>query len=201
MKICGLTTPEAVAAAVEAGADAVGFVFAPSPREVTIADAILLAGVARGQAKVVAVMRHPTPALAAEVQARLQPDWLQTDAADFDTFDVMPGVSALPVFRDGHTLQPDDLPTRLLYEGRDSGRGETADWHTARAVADGRQLILAGGLAIDNVAAAIRAVRPWGVDVSSGVEDTPGVKNLNKIACFIDAARTAFADLQTEKNQ
>ncbi|MEL7296379.1 MAG: phosphoribosylanthranilate isomerase [Pseudomonadota bacterium] len=200
MKICGLTTPEAVAAAVEAGADAVGFVFAPSPREVTIANAILLAGIARGQAKVVAVMRHPTAALAAEVQARLQPDWLQTDAADFDSVDIMAGVSTLPVFRDGHALQPETLPTRLLYEGRDSGRGETADWQTARTIAQGRELILAGGLAVDNIATAIRAVRPWGVDVSSGVEDTPGVKNLEKIAHFIHAARNAFADLQSENN-
>ena len=72
--------------------------FAESPRAVSVDDAVLLAGLARGHAQVVAVMRHPEPALAHEVQARVAPDLLQTDAADYERFDLMPGIAAPAVF-------------------------------------------------------------------------------------------------------
>ncbi|MEO0614653.1 MAG: phosphoribosylanthranilate isomerase [Pseudomonadota bacterium] len=193
VKVCGLTTLDAVAAAVEAGVDAVGFVFAESPRAVSVDAAVLLAGLARGHARVVAVMRHPQPALAHEVQARVSPDLLQTDAGDYETFDLLPGVSALPVYRDHDVTGVDDLPQQLLFEGRNSGSGETADWGLAARVARGRELVLAGGLDADNVGQAIADVAPWGVDVSSGVESAPGQKDAEKIMTFVRRARTAFA--------
>ncbi len=192
VKVCGLTAPEAVAAAIDAGADAIGLVFAESPRAVSVDDAVFLAGLARGHAQVVAVMRHPEPALAHEVQARVAPDLLQTDAGDYEHFELMPGVAALPVYRDHEVDDAASLPERLLFEGRNSGSGERADWGLARSVAEGRRLVLAGGLDPDNVAAAVTAVRPWGVDVSSGVESAPGTKDAEKIHAFVDAARAAL---------
>jgi phosphoribosylanthranilate isomerase len=75
---------------------------------------------------------------------------------------------------------------------RRGGTGTTVDWQRAAAVARGRRVVLAGGLTPDNVAAAIQTVRPFGVDVSSGVEDAPGVKNQDKVARFLASARSAF---------
>ena len=115
VKVCGLTSPDAVAAAIEAGADAIGLVFAESPRAVSVDDAVLLAGLARGHAQVVAVMRHPERALAHEVQARVAPDLLQTDAADYEGFDLMPGIAALPVYRDHEVGDAAALPGPLLF--------------------------------------------------------------------------------------
>lgn len=188
IKICGLSDEASVAAAVDAGADAIGFVFAESPRAVTAARAAALADAVRKAVAIVAVMRHPDAAYAAEVQRVLRPDFLQTDAADFDNIELLDAVSPLPVYRDADRL-PASLPHRLLFEGAVSGSGSVADWTVARRCAGGRELILAGGLAPDNVAEAIAAVRPWGVDVSSGVESAPGVKDPARIRAFADAVR------------
>ncbi|MFK8051834.1 MAG: phosphoribosylanthranilate isomerase [Woeseiaceae bacterium] len=190
-KICGLTDTTAVASAIDAGVDAVGFVFAKSPREVSIAQAILLAGIARGHATIVAVMKHPDPAYAAEMQARVQPDWLQSDAEDFANIHLLPGVRPLPVYRDSTAIDTGGMPNRFLFEGANSGAGETADWGQAADLAKGRNMVLAGGLGPDNVAAAITAVRPWGVDVSSGVEASPGQKDPVRMQAFLEAARAA----------
>lgn len=194
VKICGLTDAEAVAAAIEAGADAIGLVFAASVRQVTIEQAVLLAGLARGHAAVVAVMRHPQAALAAEVQARVSPDYLQTDATDFDTIALLDGVRALPVYRDNALGAAAGLPERLLFEGAESGSGQVANWDAAARLATRTELVLAGGLSAANVADAVRRVTPFGVDVSSGVETAPGRKDADKIAQFIRRARRAFDD-------
>jgi len=79
----------------------------------------------------------------------------------------------------------------VLFEAAASGQGERADWQRAAALAPGRQLVLAGGLTPENVGEAIVKVRPWGVDVSSGVESKRGVKDVGRIAAFIDAVRAA----------
>ena len=193
VKICGLTDAESVATAIDAGADAIGLVFAKSPRAVSVEQAVLLAGLARGHAKIVAVMRHPSADLAHEVQARVTPDMLQTDAGDFDDIQLLPGITALPVYRDNDAATADiaALPARLLFEGRNSGHGETADWTLAAKIAAARELVLAGGLAPGNVAEAIAAVRPFGVDVSSGVEREPGRKDAQLIRDFVRIAREA----------
>ena len=193
VKICGLTTPEGVAAALDAGADALGFVFAPSVRRVAPAAAAALAAPARGRAMCVAVTLHPT---ADEVEAILDvfaPDLLQTDLADAAALSRRARARLLPVLREGAAL-PVPLPARVLYEGAGSGTGRTADWALAHAVARQTEVLLAGGLNPDNVAEAIRTVRPWGVDVSSGVESAPGVKSWSKISAFVAAARAAALD-------
>lgn len=195
VKICGLTTPEGVAAALEAGADALGFVFAPSVRRVTPSAAAALAAPVRGRALCVAVTLHPAAGEVEEILDVFSPDLLQTDFADAQALSARARARLLPVLREGVAL-PVPLPTRVLYEGAVSGAGRTADWAGAHAVARRTEVLLAGGLNPDNVAEAIRIVRPWGVDVSSGVESAPGVKSSAKISQFVAAARAAAAPAQ-----
>jgi phosphoribosylanthranilate isomerase len=196
VKICGLTSRAGVEAAVAAGADAVGFVFAPSPRQLTPAAAAkLCAGLPPGVVRV-AVMHHPSAAAWAEVHDVFGPDWLQTDAADFAALELPPDCGALPVYRTGQSVPAAELPPRLLLEGGAGGQGVRADWSEARALAVGRELILAGGLDPSNVAAAIEQVRPWGIDVSSGVETAPGQKDTARVHDFVTRARTAEERLE-----
>lgn len=189
VKICGLTSTHAVEAAAEAGADAVGFVFAPSVRRVSPEQARrLCAGLPAGILRV-AVMRHPSPDEAARVLDEFAPDWLQTDAEDLAAIRLPTGCAALPVYREGRV--PAEAPDehRILFEGRVSGSGTTADWCEARRLAAATCMILAGGLDAGNVADAIREVRPWGVDVSTGVERAPGDKDPVKIKEFVLRAK------------
>jgi phosphoribosylanthranilate isomerase len=190
VKVCGLTTAEAVAAAVDAGVNAVGFVFAESKRKVTARQAAELARDVPRHIVRVAVMLHPSQPELDEVWSQFRPDVLQTDAADLATLQVPAGLQVTPVFRAGRQL-PATLPTRLLFEGPVSGTGETTDWSAAASLAVRTQLILAGGLKPANVVEAISIARPFGVDVSSGVEARPGVKDPQKIYDFVRNARAA----------
>ena len=189
IKICGVTTPEAVSAALDAGADAIGFVFADSPRRVTPEQATRLAAPARGKLRCVAVTRHPGQPLVEEILAGFRPDALQTDAQDLAQLRLPRGLELLPVLRE--PAGPQALPRRVLFEGAASGAGRACDWSAAAEVARRTQLVLAGGLHPGNVAEAITVVRPFGVDVSSGVEARPGVKDPAAIARFAAAARGA----------
>lgn len=193
VKICGLTTGEAVEAAVAAGADAVGFVFAPSKRQVTATRAVELSQSVPRRIPRVAVMLHPTQSQLDEVWSVFRPDVLQTDVEDLATLSVPVGLAVMPVIRNGVRLKPDPQQThpRVLFEGPVSGIGSTSDWNSAAQLARTTQLVLAGGLNATNVADAIAAVRPFGVDVSSGVEAAPGIKDPAKIHEFVRRARAA----------
>lgn len=191
VKICGLGTPAAVAAAVDGGADAVGFVFADSPRCVGPQAAAALCRDLPSEIVRVAVMHHPNVTEWEEVRELFRPDWLQTDAVDLDALDLGPDCIAVPVFRDSERLDRGDWPSPLLFEGRRSGSGQTADWSLAAWIAARTDLILAGGLSAANIAAAVAAVDPWGVDVSSGVESSPGTKDPEMIIDFIARVRAA----------
>jgi len=199
VKICGLTTRDAVEAAVAAGADAVGFVFAPSKRQVTpVLAAQLAQGVPRRIPRV-AVMLHPTQSQVDEVWSAFRPDVLQTDVEDLQTLRVPMGLMVMPVVRGGGGggvgvgLKPDLQPKyrRILFEGPVSGVGSTSDWNGAAQLARTTELVLAGGLNAINVADAIATVRPFGVDVSSGVEAAPGIKDPARIHEFVQRARAA----------
>jgi phosphoribosylanthranilate isomerase len=189
VKICGLTTPEAVEAAVAAGADALGFVFAESPRQVTPEQAKALCAAVPAHVVRVAVMRHPHKEHWERVLEVFEPNWLQSDAEDFRWIKLPAGSTALPVYRDSNAPADSDLPDRLLFEGTHSGSGRVADWDEARGLAHVAEVILAGGLTADNVADAVRFVRPWGVDVSSGVERARGEKDPDKIREFVARVR------------
>jgi phosphoribosylanthranilate isomerase len=195
VKICGMTDTRAVEAALESGADALGFVFARSVRRVTPEQAAQLARPARGRALCVAVTQQPSPELLELVFELFRPDVLQTDSRDLARITLPKGVVAWPVLR-GVRREQDTGAVRadqhVLFEGRRSGSGEVADWSAARSLSGSCQLILAGGLAPANVAQAIEAVQPFGVDVSSGVEEGPGRKSPALIEQFVSNARAAF---------
>ena len=190
LKICGMTTIEAVQAALDCDVDAIGFVFATSVREVTIARASLLAAPARRRVACVAVTRHPTREAVEAIVSEFRPDILQTDIEDLDALALPKTLSVLPVVRPA-SLGACLLPRRMLFEGPVSGSGLTTDWRQAADLATRAEVILAGGLHPGNVGAAIREVRPFGVDVSSGVEERPGIKSIQKIEQFVAAARAA----------
>lgn len=188
VKICGVTTEEAVAAAVAAGADAVGFVFhAPSPRDIEPQRAALLARGLPPSVQCVAVTQHPSQELVDRVLDALEPDVWQTDARDFDFIRIPAEVERWPVLRERTTIPVGS--GRVLFESPLSGSGEVADWHAASVLARTSEVILGGGLDRMNIGRAIVAVRPFGVDVSSGVESAPGVKDARRIREFIVRAR------------
>ena len=194
IKICGLRTLDDVRVAVDAGANAVGFVFAESPRRVTPAEAKTAARDA-GDAIRVAVMRHPGRDDWQHVLDEFRPDVLQTDIEDLEELDVPDSVSIWPVVREGMQSRADVPANTFLYEGANSGRGETVNWQRAATLAKRGNMILAGGLDADNVALAIQTVQPYGVDVSSAVESQPGTKDPGKVRTFIRAARAAESRL------
>lgn len=193
IKICGLRDADSVAHCLALGVDALGFVFAPSVRQVTVQDALRLAEPARGRAKIVAVLRTASDDIAELIQ-EFEPDFLQMDysatragAGASSSFALEP-CTWLPVVREGQAV-PDPLPELMLYEGGESGVGQLANWQEAAFWASRTRLVLAGGLTPDNVAQAIERVRPFGVDVSSGVERERGVKCLSRIKEFVMTAR------------
>lgn len=194
IKICGMTTPEAVDAALAARVDAIGFVFSPSMRQLAPAAAARLAAPARGRALCIAVTRRPEQALLDEITAQFKPDLWQSDWQDIAALRVPQSLAVLPVLRSApaYAVQPSPLPARVLFEGPVSGSGEPCDWSSARELAQHTELILAGGLDAESVGDAIAAVEPFGVDVSSGVEARPGIKSAEKIMRFAAAARAAF---------
>ena len=191
IKICGLKRADDVTAAAEAGANAIGFVFAESKRRVTPTQAAIAASAAPEGILRVAVMLHPGADEWREVLETFQPDVLQTDHQDFEGLDVPPEVVRWPVFREGGALPEGVISDTFVYEGRASGQGETVDWDRAAQVAGRGRMVLAGGLNRDNVARAVLTVRPFGVDVSSAVESAPGEKDPKRIHEFVTAARAA----------
>ena len=200
VKICGLTNELHVQVAVEAGADAVGFVFADSVRRVEPLQAARIASLVPETVKRVAVMLHPSNEEWQAVLRDFAPDVLQTDAADFESLDVPDSVECWPVYREGNkvtdTFRVDPkVSVTYLYEGARSGSGETVDWSRAAELARTGHMILAGGLSVRNVAEAIAIVRPFGVDVSSAVESAPGEKDSQLIRDFIRAAKAAEKNL------
>jgi phosphoribosylanthranilate isomerase len=190
IKICGMTNAIAVNTAIEAGVDAVGFVFAPSKRQVNTQQASEYAARIPSNIARIAVMQHPSQALVDEVLRIFKPDVLQTDWEDMAGLQLPTQLQVLPVLRASKPL-PNELPKRFLFEGPVSGTGETADWQLAAQLATQSELILAGGLHANNVGDAIKQVNPFGVDVSSGVESAPGIKDINKIIEFVNAARAS----------
>jgi phosphoribosylanthranilate isomerase len=198
IKVCGMRTAEAIHAAADAGADAVGFVFhAASPRGLELDLARELGAAVPGGVMKVAVFRHPSQALLEAALHALRPDCVQTDVEDFDRLQVPRSCVRLPVYRSGRLVRTAAtlIDGRYLYESAHSGAGERADWTEAARLATHGELVLAGGLDPRNVTEAIHTVRPFGVDVSSGVERARGEKDPALIQEFVTAARAASVGL------
>ncbi len=204
IKICGITRPADALAAAQAGADAIGLVFyPPSPRYLSAERALDIRQVLPPFVQTVALFVNPDAAQVAQVIGRLRPAMLQFHGDETPQFCAqfgMPYVKACRV-KSGVSTGVDLLEYLRPFSGAaawllDSfveaygGVGESFDWSLVPARRD-RPLILSGGLARDNVAEAVRRVRPWGVDVSSGVESAKGIKDAAKIAAFIEEVRDA----------
>lgn len=212
IKICGLNSPEMLDAALEAGADAVGFVFfPPSPRHLGFEAARALGVRVRGRAlKVALAVNADDDWLAAAIGA-LQPDLLQLHGKETPervavvrTRFGLPVIKALPI-----AVRADLAPIRhyagvadrLLFDARaphaatrPGGLGRSFDWRLLQGVDRGVPFMLSGGLDAGNVAEALRITHAPAVDVSSGVECAPGVKDPDRILAFIRAARNAAED-------
>lgn len=196
VKICGLSEEEHVEVAIDAGADALGFVFAESVRKIDPAQAAAITRKVPDTVKKVAVMLHPSAEELQCVLEEFEPDILQADVDSLPGLDMPERVECWPVLRDSSTITSFVIAVlqsseNFLFEGSRSGSGETVDWAVAARVAAQGRMILAGGLGVDNVGEAIETVRPFGVDVSSGVENAPGRKDSELIRKFIGAAKAA----------
>jgi phosphoribosylanthranilate isomerase len=208
VKICGIRTPALLEVAIDAGADIVGFMhFERSPRHVNIEAMQELISQARGRVETCVVLVNPDNSCVMEVAA-LSPDWIQLHgpetphrveairdeagiaimkAIGISTADDVAGVAAFA-----------DIADRMLLDAkapkgaeRPGGLGMPFDWGLLKALDPSLPFMLSGGLTPETVGEAIRAVRPMGVDVSSGVETAPGVKDAALIRAFIDQARAA----------
>lgn len=193
VKVCGLREERHVVDAMEAGAAALGFVFAASPRQITPEKALAICKHVPLNVKRVAVMLHPGNDEWLAVLEHFRPDVLQTDAEDFAALEIPDDIECWPVFREGNDVPRTE--TTYVYEGSRSGHGETVNWSAAAGVARHGNMVLAGGLRPDNVAVAIQTVRPYGVDASSGLESAPGQKDSRLIREFINAVRAVEKNL------
>jgi len=204
VKICGLTREADVLAAIEAGADYLGFVFSESPRRVRARDASRLVAAARAAVlgaeravECVGVFVDEVPRVVEATHEALGLDRLQLHGSESVAVCRALGEERIiKAFRVAPGERPDvgsSAAWAVLIDGRHAslagGSGVRADWDAAAAIAPGRRLFLAGGLDPWNVADAVRRVRPFAVDVSSGVESSPGVKDAARIRDFIAAVR------------
>ena len=200
VKICGNTSEEDALLAVALGADAIGFVFAPSSRQIAADRAREIARRLPSDVLSVGVFRNETPARVVQITSRasLGAAQLHGHEPPEDTAWVaqrLPVViKAFPAGHDGLSRLHDYGAGIVLIEGPSPGSGQVFDWSLAEgAPLGGHRLLVAGGLDPDNVAEAIRRIRPWGVYVVSGVESRPGRKDPAKLRSFIERAKQAGA--------
>lgn len=197
VKICGITSEEDALLAVAMGADAVGFVFAPSPRQMAPNAVGAITRRLPPEICTVGVFRDEEPRRVVEIvnQAGLDAAQLHGHESREDCGYVSVRVPlVIKAFAAG-----DDRLSRAAEYGADivmvdapsPGSGKVFDWRLAEGAPKGRRLVLAGGLDPGNVAEAIRTVHPWGVDVSTGVEASVGRKDPSKVRAFVQAARAA----------
>jgi phosphoribosylanthranilate isomerase len=211
IKICGLSQPDMLEAALDAGAAYVGLVFyEPSPRNVTIAQAQALAEQARGRAAIVALTVDAPDALLRDISRQVRPDFLQAHGEETpERVREMTELTGLPVIKaikvkDSQDVQQardyagvaamvlfDARAPEALADALPGGNGIAFDWTLLEGENGGRRFMLSGGLDCSNIAEAIRVTGAPAVDVSSGVERAPGVKDAALIRKFIETARAA----------
>jgi phosphoribosylanthranilate isomerase len=209
VKICGITSEEDALLAVAMGADAVGFVFAPSTRQLAPTRAGDIAKRLPPEILTLGVFRDHAPERVVEIvrQAGLVGAQLHghetIEATRYVRAHLPVVIKAFPGGDPELRRAADYNADIVLLDSASPGSGRVFDWSLAEGAPSGLRLMLAGGLNPDNVAEAIAKVRPWGVDVSSGVESAPGVKDPRLVRTFVKAAREATpADYRsTEANR
>jgi phosphoribosylanthranilate isomerase len=208
IKICGIKTPEMLETVIASGADMVGFMhFQRSPRHVSIEDIASLISEARGRIQTCVVLVNPDNSCVAEVAA-LGPDWIQLHGPEtphrVEAIRAEAGVEIMKALPIGtaedvaHVTDFLEVADSILLDAkppkgadRPGGLGETFDWSLLKALDPSIPFMLSGGLTPQTVADAVRSLRPYGVDVSSGVESAPGVKDKRLVEAFIRNARAA----------
>lgn len=197
VKICGITNEQDALLAVALGADALGFVFAPSPRQISPALAREIVKRLPPETVTVGVFRNETPSRIIEIvnEARLQGAQLHGQETPAMTAEVATDVrfviKAVVAGSQDAANANSFASDAILVDGLHPGSGTAYDWELLRDIPTDIRLMLSGGLTPENVAAGIAQVRPWGVDVSSGVEKAPGLKDAVKMRHFITNARDA----------
>ena len=197
VKICGITNEDDALLAVAMGADAVGFVFAPSSRQIAAQQVYDITRRLPPEVLTVGVFRddHPSRVIELVHRSGVKAAQLHGHERPADVAEVAAQVKwVIKAFPAGSPdmRRADEFGTdMIIVDAATPGSGTMFDWSMAAEVPEGPQLILAGGLDPDNVEAAIRQVRPWGVDVSTGVERSPGKKDPLKVKSFIERARRA----------
>ena len=193
VKICGLSTKEAVETAVSAGTDYIGFVFAPSKRQVTVEQTIELAKFIPSHIQKVGVFVSPSRAELLEAVDKVGLDFVQVHGQVVDKlFENLPcgSIQAVQVDEGGHV--PNSQADYLLFDAPVAGSGQTFDWGQLDTTELAQPFFIAGGLNEDNVARAIQHFSPFAVDVSSGVE-TDGQKDHEKIKRFIERVKNGIS--------
>jgi phosphoribosylanthranilate isomerase len=200
VKICGITNEDDALLAVAMGADAVGFIFAPSPRQIAAQQVYDITRRLPPEILTVGVFRDEHPKLVVDTvnRAGLKAAQLHGNETNDVVAEVARSVRwVVKAYAAGspRVARAKELATDLIMlDSPGGGSGQVFDWSLAGEVPEGMRLILAGGLDPDNVADAVRAVEPWGVDVASGVERSPGRKDPMKVKRFIERAKAAEPD-------
>ena len=203
VKICGITNAADAVAAIDAGANLLGFNFyEKSPRHIAPVEAAKIRARLPPKVKAVGIFVNALPADVMALRKSLKLDAVQLHGDESPEF-VADIASAAPVIKAFH-VEPefplatlDEYPGAFAFlfdaahTGQYGGTGRTTDWDVARRAAMSHRIILAGGLKIENVAAAVRIVRPYGIDVASGVESSPGKKDHERLREFIQEVRRA----------
>jgi phosphoribosylanthranilate isomerase len=197
VKVCGITNEEDALLAVAMGADALGFVFAPSTRQISPQRAADIVKRLPAEIVTVGVFSGETRQRVVDIAhtARLRAVQIHGRMSSADTHWIRQRVRLLIMAfsaGDPRLDDSDDYAADAFHiDSATPGSGEVFDWSLAEGAPPNRRLILAGGLTPDNVGDAVRVVRPWGVDVSTGVESSPGRKDARKIRAFVEAAKAA----------
>ena len=193
VKICGICDSQGAQAAVEAGADMLGFHFCSSERRVTPEEAKSIVDGLAVKSTIVGVFIDQDPAEVREIAEFVGLDMLQLHGSEPPGFDAGRPVMKVLKIRDGNVPDADDWPDPIMLDSwsldQRGGTGRTWDWDLARELLAKRHVFIAGGLEPGNVGKVVSSFKPYGVDVSSGVEASVRIKDPDKVRAFVHAVR------------